>query len=180
MNGGPEKLDEEAERLLDKVRFTRDPVTGEAVPRDLSQLRPTEAVEILRTLRDAAEFGKETTSETSSIARKLYASISEKTGEAAPDLVKLLNEETALKIAADAARRMQEKYEAELAKLNPLVYFGAAIALYLVSMTVGTLVVLAVGAAATVFAFWRSLPCVTSRVAFYRWLADVIEGTKQR
>jgi len=170
------KLDEQTERLLDKVRFKRDPATGEAVPRDFSELSPTEAVEILRTLRDAAEFGKEPTSEASKLARKLYASLSEKIGEAMPDVVKLLNEETALIIARDAAQRMQEKYEAEHANVNALVYAGIAIALYLVSMAVGSVVVLAVGTAVTLFAFWRSALCMTSRAAFYSWLADMLAG----
>jgi hypothetical protein len=55
--------------------------------------------------------------------------------------------------------------------VNPLVYAGIAIALYLVSMAVGRFAVLVVGAAAMLFAFWRSVLCMTSRAAFYSWLA---------
>ena len=179
MSDGPVKLDEETEKLLDKIRFKRDPATGEPVPRDLSELSPTEAVEILRTLRDAAEFGKKPTSEASDVARKLYSSLSEKIGEAMPDVAKLLKEETALTIARDVAQMAQEKYEAEIAKVNPVVYAGIGVALYLISMAVGTFVVLAVGAAATLFAFWRSVLCMTSRAAFYSWLADLIEGRRR-
>jgi len=174
----PVKLDQETERLLDKIRFTRDPATGEAVPRHLSELSPTQAVEILRTLRDAADFGKEPKSEASKIARKLYSSFSENISEAMPDVAKLLEEETALIIARDAAQRMKEKYEAELAKVKPLTYAGIAVAIYLVSLALGTLVVLIVGVALALFAFWRSVLCMTSRAAFTYWLADVLEGKR--
>lgn len=41
------------------------------------------------------------------------------------------------------------------------------------------LVLLAVGAVATGFAFWRSVLCLTSRVAFCSWLADVLDSPKK-
>jgi hypothetical protein len=173
------KLDEETERLLDRVKFRRDPATGEAVPRDLSELTPTEAVEILRMLRDAAEFGREATSEASKTARKLYSSVSERISEDMPDVAKLLNEETALTIAVDAAQRVQGKYEAELAKVKPLAYAGIAVAIYLVSMAAGGLVVLAVGAGARARCFLarRSLHDIAGGVL--SWPADVLDGSKR-
>jgi hypothetical protein len=130
-------------------------------------------------VRQAAEFHKDPPTKANLIARKLYGGISEIFKQQLPEVAKLLEEETALTIARDAAQRMQKKYEAELAKVKPLVYAGIAVAIYLVSMAVGSLVLLVVGAAATLYAFWRSVLCMTARAAFYSWLADVIEGRRR-
>jgi hypothetical protein len=53
-----------------------------------------------------------------------------------------------------------------------------AAAIYLVSTAVAVLLPLAVSAAATGFAFWRSVLRMTSRAAFCSWLADVLNSPK--
>jgi hypothetical protein len=174
-----EGLDEESTKLYDYLKFKLDPATGKMLPRDLSQTNPVEAVEILRTLRQAAEFHRDPPSKSNLIARKLYTSLGEILRQQLPDVAALLEKETALIIVRDAAQRMQEKYEAELGRVNPLVYAGIAVALYLVSMAVGSFVLLAVGAAATLFAFWRSVLCRTWRAALCAWLAELLEGRRR-
>jgi hypothetical protein len=173
-----EDLDEESERLYDWLKFKDDPATGNRVPRDLSD--PVEALEVLRTVRLAAEFHKEPPTKANLIARKLYEGIGELFKQQLPDVAEILEKETALVIVRDAAQRMQDKYRAEVAKVRPLVYGGIAVVLYLVSMAVGRLAVLTVGAAVMLFAFWRSLLCTSSRAAFSVWLADMLEHQQRR
>ncbi len=92
-----------------------------------------------------------------------------------------MKEEASLTIARDAAQKVYEHYLTEKAKFGkPLIYWGAAIAVYLVSIAVGSLAVAVIGAVVALWAFGRSTLCRTFRAALYVRLVDVLDGSKRR
>jgi hypothetical protein len=174
-------LDEETVRLLNQIRTKVDSETGSRIPRDLSKLKVSELVELIGVVRTAAEFGKEPPSQANAVARQLFKALSEKLREAAPDIPPLLEQVAALTEAEKAATRQYEEHLREKSKLGkPLVYWGAALLLYLVSMAVGTIVVAVVGGVVAVWAFGRSTLCRTFRAALYYKLADMLDASGRR
>jgi hypothetical protein len=175
-----EDSDQETINLLNQIEFRKDPTTGTAVPRDFSRLSVSEAVELLALLRKAAEFGKEPPSSANTLARKVFAVINEKLREVDPKIPRLMEEEASLTVARDAAQKVYEQYLSEKARFGkPLVYCGAAIALYLVSIAVGSLVVAVAGGLIALWAFGRSTLCRTFRAAMYVRLADMLDGSRR-
>jgi len=80
-----------------------------------------------------------------------------------------------------AFTKRYEKYQREKSRFGkPVVYWGAAISIYLVSMAVGSLPVALVGGAIALWTFWSSPLCVTFRMATYNWLADILDGSQKR
>jgi hypothetical protein len=171
-------LDEETLRLLNQIRAKDDPETGTRTPRDLSKLKVSEAVELIRLLRRAAEFHKEPPSPSNIVARQLLTILNEKVREVAPDIPPLLEQESALTAADEAVTRLYEEHLREKSRFGkPAVYWGAALVVYLVSTAVGSLAVAVVGGAIALWAFWRSTLCVTFRAATWMRLADKLDGS---
>jgi hypothetical protein len=166
---GLEGLDEDVAKVLRQLMLKEDPAfKGSMVQRDLSKLTVSEAVELLEMLRKAAEFGKEPPSPANVLARKLFAVIEEGVRKVSPEIVRLMEAEHSLAMARDAAQKVYEQYLNEKSRFGrPLVYWGAAIALYLVSIAVGGLVMALVGGAFALWAFGRSTLCRTSRAVVY-------------
>jgi hypothetical protein len=175
-----EGLDEETLRLLNQIRAKEDNHTGTRVLRDLSKLSVSESVELIRTLRTAAEFDKEPPSQSNIVARQLFAALNEKVRQVAPDIPQLLEQEAALTEAGKAATVMYEGHLREKSRLGrPLVYGGTAIVLYLACVVVKPTVFAAIGGGVALWAFGRSTLCRTFRAAFYVRLADILDGSRR-
>jgi hypothetical protein len=98
-----------------------------------------------------------------------------------PTLSQLMEQEAALIVARDAAQKVYEQYLGEKAKFGkPLVYWGAALALYLASIAVGSLVVAVAGGLIALWTFGRSTLCRTFRAAMYVRLADMLDGSEKK
>ena len=174
-------LDEETVRLLNLMRAKDDPETGTRISQDLSKLSVSEAVELISRLRTAAEFGSEPPSQSNILARQLFAVLTEKVRQVAPDIPPLLEQEAALTEAGKAATMVYEEYLREKSRFGkPLVYWCAAIVLYLASIAVKPIVVAAIGGVVALWAFGRSTLCRTFRAVLHVRLADVLEGSKRR
>ncbi len=178
--GTRQEWERKVEELFNQVRLQQDAITGPVVPRDLSHLTMSEMVELLKMLRTAAEFTKEPPSPVNIVARRLFAVVNEKVGETSPKIQRLLEEEALLAEARDAAREVYKQYLREKSRFGkPVVYWGAALALYLVSIAVGSLVVAVVGGVIALWAFGRSTLCRTSRAAVYMRVADALDGLRR-
>lgn len=173
-------LDEDTLRLLNQIRAKDDAKTGTRTLRDLSKLTVSEAVELIRLLRPAAEFHKEPPSQSNTVARQLFTVLNEKVRQVAPDIPPLLEQEAALAEAQEAVTALYEKYRREKSTLGrPLVYWGAALALYLASVAVGPIPVAVVGGIVALWAFGRSTLCRTFRAAVYAKAADMLDKSRR-
>jgi len=173
-------LDEETIRLLNEIRGKDDTDTGARIPRDLSKLKVSEAVDLIRLLRTASEFGKDPPSQSNIVARQLFATLNERVAQVSPDLPRLLEQEACLAGARDAARDQYIEFLKERSRLGkPLVYLGASLLIYLACLVVKPIVVVAIGTLMSLSAFWRSSLCRTARAAFYVRLAETLESSRR-
>jgi len=176
-----EGLDEETVALLNQIRARYKPDSETRILRDLSKLSMSESVEIMGILRTAAEFDKESPSQSNIVARQLFKVFHEKIGRVAPDILQLMEEEAALADAGKAARKASDEYLREKSKFGkPLVYWSSALLLYVAVSLIHPAFVLAIGAVMALWAFARSTLCRTFRAASYVRLADMLDGTKRK
>ncbi len=172
-----QEWEQEIGELLNQVTLQKDAITGAILPRDLSHLKMSEAVEPLKMLRTASEFTKEPPPPVNTVARRLFAAINEKVGEVSPEIQRLLEEEASLARARDAAQKVYEQYLSEKSRFGkPVIYWGAALGLYLALNVLGILPVAAVCGAVALWAFGRSTICRTFRAAVHVRLADMLDG----
>ena len=90
--------------LLNRVTTQVDPTTGKPVPRNLTQLKVSDALKLQEGLKDTSAFGKVVPDAINNLARRIRGALGNKIGNVSPEMQRLRAEESKLIKARDAAK----------------------------------------------------------------------------
>jgi hypothetical protein len=161
--------------LMQRVTTQLDPRTGGTMPRDLSKLKVSDALQLEKGLEDLSAFGKEPPAAINNLARRIRGALNDKLP---PDIQRLRGEESRLIIARDAARENYVKILNDKSSIGRgILYSGAGtIGVYLGLRALGTMPMAAIGSVVMLRALATSTPSRTFRAALYARAASMLDG----
>lgn len=171
----------EINSFLRQLYTKRDLKTGQVIPRDLSKLSVSEAVDLTRhdgVLSTNAEFTKTRTDAVNNLARRLSAEFNDEIGRQAPAVQAARAAESKLIIARDAARENYVKILNDRTSLGKsIIYSGAgSIGAYLGLKALGAAPMAAIGSVVILRVLAESALSRTARAALYARAADILDG----
>lgn len=162
--------------LLQRVTQQTDLKTGAQIPRDLSKLSVSQALQLEKGLEDLSAFGKEAPAAINNLARRLRGALNDKLPS---DIQKLRGEESKLITARDAARKNWEQILNDKSSAGRgVLYKGAGpVAVYfgLKAIGLGGLSAPFLGTV-VLYKALASTPSRTLRAALYARAADMLDG----
>lgn len=160
--------------MINRLTTQTDPKTGQVVPRDLTKLTTSQALQLTRGLEDPSAFGKEAPTLMEHLSRRLRGAINDKLDLR---IQKLRGEESSLIKARDAAKENYAKILNDNMRVVKSLWSGGAgpIAFALALREVGAGYVAAMGSIVMLRALFQSMPSRTFRAALYVRAADMMD-----
>lgn len=165
--------------LLKRITTETDMQTGAQRPRNLSQMKVSDALQLQKGLEDLSAFGKQVPDAINNLARRLRGAI----GDKLPDsMQKLRSEESHLITARDAARKnYADALNAGRAGARGFIYSSLPTAgVYVGLKALGLPFAGAIGTALVLRTLGESVPSRTFRAAMYAKAADLLDPPTTR
>jgi len=168
--------------LLKRVTTETDMQTGAQKPRNLSQMKISDALALQKGLEDLSAFGKEAPAAINNLARRLRGAIGDKLNGASPEMQSLRSAESKLITARDAAR---DNYAKSLndgrVGARGFIYSNLPTAAVYVGLKgLGMPFAGAIGSALVLRTLAESTPSRTFRAAMYARAAELLDGAITR
>lgn len=163
--------------LLKRITTKWDFAANKEIPRDLSKLKVSEAIELTKGLEDLSSFGKDTLAAIEVFARQTRQVINDAIDKVDPEIGKARAEQSRLIKARDAAKKNYTDALNEKKSMGFRMIYGSmgSIGTYLSLKALGVVPTVAIGSVIVARTLAQSTLSRTVRAALHAYAADILE-----